>query len=465
MRCGFAQAVMPAEQVDLDDVQRVLLYGMSRLQVSTFLLLHFPSPKAAKAWLTAVRCRVASAKRERHNESDVLQIAFSFAGLRMLEHPIDYDTFLPEFRQGMTAPPRVRALRDPQNVDWAWPAPGGDATVHAICGVYATDRTGLAAALAREKVVALKHSVGIVREVPTQSVVKEPFGFRDGISQPFVLGSGRSLEGVEPRDRIMPGEFVLGYRNEFGVYPASPRILRDHPARGLDPAPLSDVGDLGRNGSYLVVRELRQDLEGFGRLSPEAQARVIGRHQDGRPLVACPVDRPLDGAGSSPPTADSSPPTMDAELTELNHFTFYPSDAAGLRCPLGAHIRRANPRDALAADGAGRAPSEAIRLANQHRILRRSRALDRDPEAGLLFMCFNTNIERQFEFVQQTWIGNHKFTGPNDEVDPLLSSGGTFTVRAGPEREVISLESYVKLLGGEYFFMPGLRALAYLGSL
>jgi deferrochelatase/peroxidase EfeB len=152
----------------------------------------------------------------------------------------------------------------------------------------------------------------------------------------------------------------------------------------------------------------------------------------------------------------------------LNDFTYFPEDAAGLRCPLGAHVRRSNPRDALANPALQTSTADAIRLANMHRILRRSRVFERDNRTGIFFQCINTNLERQFEFVQQTWINNLKFGGPYEEDDPLTGGRADvgLTVAAAPERKRLThLASYVTVRGGAYFFLPGLKALRYLTSI
>jgi len=78
---------------------------------------------------------------------------------------------------------------------------------------------------------------------------KEHFGFADGISQPTI--DGLSQRKDIPPNTIQPGEFILGYVNEYGQYTGRPLLDRAAPAAGV--LPLDEQGsgaaDLGRNGS------------------------------------------------------------------------------------------------------------------------------------------------------------------------------------------------------------------------
>ncbi len=140
---------------------------------------------------------------------------------------------------------------------------------------------------------------------------------------------------------------------------------------------------------------------------------MVGRWPSGAPLVL-------------------SPERDDPALADPNDFMYAQSDAHGYACPIGAHIRRANPRDSL--DPRPGSP-ESIAVNKRHRLLRRGRAYgpplsveqalsDRDApvdERGLHFICLNGNIARQFEFVQHTWINNPKFDQLYDDADPILA--------------------------------------------
>ncbi len=88
-----------------------------------------------------------------------------------------------------------------------------------------------------------------------------------------------------------------------------------------------------------------------------------------------------------------------------------------------------------------------------------------------MFMCINANIERQFEFVQQTWINNPTFNGLYDERDPIFGhtgsqQDGTMTIPREPvRRRLHNLGGFVTIRGGGYFFLPGIKALKYLAAL
>ncbi len=155
-----------------------------------------------------------------------------------------------------------------------------------------------------------------------------------------------------------------------------------------------------------------------------------------------------------------------------NNFGFVEQDKHGLGCPLGSHIRRANPRDSLPSrDGPSNNLIDAVQ---SHRILRRGRKygppiadlrVDDGHERGLLFMCLNTDIARHFEFIQQTWMLNQNFATLFGETDPLMGPKGRFTIPRTPLRHCPVVQTFVRFAGGEYFFLPSIPALDYLGTL
>ncbi len=192
-------------------------------------------------------------------------------------------------------------------------------------------------------------------------------------------------------------------------------------------------------------------------------AKMVGRWPGGASLVHHPHSEPK------------------REQKPDNDFQYLERDPHGERCPLGSHVRRTNPRDAF-----GEKPGDEA-LSNLHRIIRRGRAYgkpltgDMTPESilakgsddvdrGLHFICFNANIERQFEFVQQTWSNSGKFAGLRNDPDPLIGArylpGSQFTVQeAGVRRRYVGMPDFVKVRGGAYFFMPSISAVKALGEL
>jgi deferrochelatase/peroxidase EfeB len=479
------------------DVQGLVRSGYRRMKEASFALLKVRSLDAARAWLASAPVTSAAALDPR--PATATHVAFTAAGLEALAVPAAARAgFSPEFLAGMTEESRSRRLGDagpnaPSH--WAWGGPGREP--HALVmlfaepgrlGALARELTGRAWSAAFEPLAWLES--GDLRGA-------EPFGFADGISQPRLdwaqehdPGEGR----VEYGNVVALGEFLLGYRNEYGKYTDRPLLDAGAATAGLPPAEdAADRKDLGRNGTYLVLRQLRQDVRGFwqflhaqagGDLARAEQlgATLLGRRRDGEPLA-------LGSIGGG-----------EKDRAHLDRFT-YDDDPAGVRCPIGAHIRRANPRNA---DYAGR-PSKLGRILADlgfgrrgfgddltssvrfHRILRRGRSygpwLDPekavepappdDPERGLHFACLNANISRQFEFVQNAWMATTKFSGLGEESDPIVGSrepvpgcpvtdGFTLPQEAGLPRRVSGLPRFVTVRGGAYFFLPGLRALRYI---
>ncbi len=319
-------------------------------------------------------------------------------------------------------------------------------------------------------------------------LAKEPFGFADGISQPIIRGTRRYTRIRDAIHVVEPGEFILGYPDNRGRIPPSPAVgaRRDPnhllPGYGADPfrsrpdfstpQPTGER-DFGRNGTFLVVRQLSQDVDAFSEFLTRTarrlkrqhkamavkstderrewiRAKLVGRWPDGTSLVRFPTE-PGTGRGRS--------------ARPDNDFLYRQDDPDGRRCPLGAHIRRANPRDSLASSNG------ETKVANRHRILRVGRPyadnVDDKMARGLFFMCLNADIERQFEFVQQSWVGLPTFHGLENETDCFAPRGQTTVFTVPTEKGPICLErleNFVKVIGGGYFFMPSQRALGYLAS-
>jgi deferrochelatase/peroxidase EfeB len=250
-----------------------------------------------------------------------------------------------------------------------------------------------------------------------------------------------------------------------------PDLVANLPARFPDfsGARASAPRDLGRNGSFLVIRQLEQDVAGFNAhadaLARQLQPSFQGERIDGRWVAARMVGRWQDGSSlSRHPFA----PGGKAD----NDFLYGVDDPQGVRCPYGAHIRRAFPRDSLSPEH-----KDQLSISNRHRLMRRGRAYAATQGAerteGLVFMCLSADIERQFEFVQQTWLSSTTFHGMAGEIDPIASGrsrpaagGGAFTIQtpAGPVT-MRNVQSFVTVRNGGYFFLPSRAALRFLATL
>jgi Dyp-type peroxidase family len=472
---------MADDALDRHDVQGLVVRGYGGLPAARYLLAAIDEPAGARAWLRRLADEVNPGNESAGDEA--VNVALTSAGLRALGLPARIGTrFSREFIDGMTEPHRRRILGDvdesaPER--WLWGGPDGD-EVHLLLLVFARHERTLADATRRHEEAMRQGGIRPLRALDTAPLEdREHFGFVDGVSQPRLAGLG----GDDALHTIQDGEVVLGYRNEYRRFTPRPLVPAADDPQGLLAVDAAGSGDrdLGRNGAYLVMRQLSQDVLGFWEFceratarpdgSPDERARVwlaaklVGRWPSGAPLVLAPEeDRP--------------------DLRDANDFGYFHEDRHGLRCPLGAHVRRANPRDSLDPHP-GTARSVAVN--KRHRLLRRGRkygslvGLDdllsagtdtqwRDDDRGLHFICLVANLSRQFEFVQHSWLGDPRFDALYDHPDPLLgpepAGGRTFSVPADPvRRRYTDLPRFVAVRGGAYFFLPGLRALRYLAAL
>jgi Dyp-type peroxidase family len=435
--------------LELDDIQSGVLRPRPSPYAATYVLFRIDERPAGRELMRRIRPVVASAAHPESPAGDTwVSVALSFQGLKALGVPqASLDSFSPEFQQGMAA--RAGVLGDtgessPEN----WEKPLGSTDVHVVLIALAPDTERLEAALARarQEYQKIYGITAIWRQnchaLPTQA---EAFGFRDGISHPAIEGSG--IPSSNPHERpLMPGEFVLGYPDEMG---------------GVQAIPQPDV--LGRNGSYVVFRKLHQRVAAFRQYlkanssGPEDEelvaAKMMGRWRSGAPLALCPLH---------------DDPELGADPQRNNAFLFKEGDAIGYHTPSGSHIRRMNPRDA---DVAG-----VVRI---HRMIRRGTSYgpelpegvleDDGLERGLIFAFVGANLGRQFEFVQSEWMNDGSFFGGGATKDPVAGANTGADVYSFPRRPLAvrlkGLSRFVVTRGGEYCFLPGLRALRWLGEL
>jgi hypothetical protein len=208
------------------------------------------------------------------------------------------------------------------------------------------------------------------------------------------------------------------------------------------------------------------------------EAKMMGRWHDGVPLIDRPIWTPAEHAAEASGCeghrdhAHAKHAQHQRRMRKDTDLDFGVDDPQGLHCPFGAHIRRANPRGSLA-------PGDDSQLAitNRHRLLRRGRSYQKGQEKGLLFVGLCADLERQFEFIQQSWIGAPGFAGLTNEPDPIVSVKPAVSAEpaAAPTRFTIPTsagslvldggESFVTVRGGGYFFLPSRSALLFLAEL
>jgi Dyp-type peroxidase family len=475
-------------RIDLSNIQGLLARGYRKLPHATFTVFTIPGQAAGQAVLSWLLPRVTTAAAG--TADSALHVALSAAGLQRLGLPGGVLAGFPaEFAEGMTGRDRSRFLGDvddssPQFWDWGAPLhPPADALVllyaatPQILGQRQAELAGRLAAAGIDQVTVLG-----TRELGDN----EPFGFHDGISQPVIQG----LPGARPGGRALPaGEFVLGYPNAYGQLTDRPLLPASADPRRLlprDPAG-SGAADLGRDGCYLVLRQLEQDVAAFWEYAAEATRRPDGSCD---PLARTALAAKMVGRWPSGAPLVKAPDADNPQLADDNDFGYHRTDPEGFACPLGAHIRRMNPRDSLdPAPGS----EQSIAVSDRHRLIRRGRAygpgtaaapagddhaIRRSPDGsslahrgtGLHFICLVASLARQFEFVQHTWLNNPNFNGLYDDTDPLAGSrqprGATFTVPGRPvRRRYHGLPGFVRTRGGAYFFLPSIAALRYLEQL
>jgi Dyp-type peroxidase family len=467
-----------APRLELEDIQGLVVRGYGNLRAASFLLTAIEDAAAARRWLGWLVESITPAS-DRPSEQGV-HLAFTAPGLAKLGLDVSVEGgFSAEFAGGIVTPHRRRLLADvgtsaPEG--WAW---GGPTTpqVDVLVLLYATAASELDALRALHEARLSAEGMRLVATLDTRELdAFEHFGFHDGISQPIIEGLSKTGPWA---DTLRAGEFILGYPNEYGLFTPRPFVRSSMDPKGLLPAHSTESGshDLGRNGSYLILRQLRQYVHRFWRYVDSATKRADGTDDAvaRTRLAAQMVGRWPSGA----PLA-LAPEGDDERLADANDFTYHEPDRHGNLCPIGSHVRRANPRDSLEPEPGSQ---KSVLVGKRHRILRRGRGYgpridmeaalagddDLAEERGLHFMCLNANIARQFEFIQHTWINDPRFTGLYEDPDPLLGSttdaDHAFTIQADPLRvRLRGLPKFTSVRGGGYFFLPGLRALRYLAS-
>jgi Dyp-type peroxidase family len=443
--------MLPEYHRMLDNLQANILKPHGRKE-SDHLVLRFTGGSAAvRAWIrgfagsdvTSARTQLEERTGFRDHGTPgglVASLSLSAAGYRALGLlPEDFGAPGQVFRNGMKhrAFSLIARNRDPHPADWEAPYQG---EVHALVSL-SHDSEGTLGVKTREVSDGL-HGIAEILAVEHGTALRNPkgdpiehFGYVDARSQPLFLKGDLAAEketGVDAWDPSAP----LGL------------VLIDDPFTNEEDS----------FGSFLVFRKLEQDVAGFdagvqalaaslGIDESLAGALVVGRFKDGTPVT----QRPWDGLGP------------------VNNFTYLPQDRVGNRCPFHAHIRKANQR--------GANPLLSDEEERTRRIVRRGipyGVRPPSPDKGLLFMCFQSDIGRQFEFIQRSWVDNPNF--PEFRLVSGLNTGDDALIGQHPRaaqkwprqwgksgrilgRRRFNFGDYVHLRGGEYFFTPSLSFL------
>lgn len=531
---------MPVE-LDLADIQGNILtaYGRLGFPKGRFILLHVDDGDAGRALVRAVGKRVTTALRwpsarkgiptgkvEVERPLVAVNIAFTFYGLLALGVPIRTLRGMPdEFIDGMAGRTRVlgddfpadaigrwdpvwRNEADPnrrvhilitlnaQMTDDGQPVPELENTTQWIRDLCARSGGGVRI-LSGHKGPNGEHQdlSAILERGPDgapQPVPKEHFGFFDGIGDPVfegqlpddaeclrVVGNGKiGTDGIwQP---LATGEFLLGYPDE----------AQEIAGFGM---PIS----FSRNGTFMAYRKLHQNVAAFrdyvartslrfgqvfGINDPDDAreaflAKMSGRWSDGVPVVRAPTIEAWRAFNERFPLPKPGDQAAENRRTQALSDYVFRDDPIGAKCPLTAHVRRANPRDML--DPLGNSEDPKLRngsvLNNRRRILRRglpygSAAPDETDdggEHGIVMLNVCASLFRQFEFVQQQWMNYGLDFNAGSDTCPLVGNhdkGAKFVIPADPQSGhppfiAGDLPQFVETRGGAYFFVPSITAL------
>jgi Dyp-type peroxidase family len=458
-----AQSLTSADLKDnLHDIQDNVVAPIL-MRYGRHIFFKFVDGAQARDWLRNMIKRV-NARQQEHGTRFTVNIGFTYEGLKALGlSERSLNSFPQTFRIGMRR--RASEVGDvgPHAPEY-WEGGLGGPDIHSMAWLRTDSGEGreLATEIIRDEMEAtggveirfvqdtkaLAHENGIGSE-------GEHFGFADPISQPPIEGADAPScpgDGVLQEDGtwrpLKAGEFLLGYEDEAGP----------------EGTQMPEPPELRRNGTYMVFRKLYQDVAAFRRYLVIAAKALYGAddqyHQDlvaakimGRWRSGCPLDL----------SPDKDDPTIAADPHRRNNFT-YAGDDQGLRCPLGSHLRRSNPRAT---------PLKRATAVRRHRLIRRGVEYgphlpdgmleDDGIDRGLINLFIQADIERQFEFVQREWMKSGAFMGldPNEQ-DPINGVGGEGSQMSVPGAKrpfLFDLPTFVKVKGGEYLFVPGLKAL------
>ena len=495
--------VLPSSTPSPDDAAQVqagiLRAYPASLDHGCLLLIAFDNRTAAADFLSAMHSAITPESTDYAALKASLNLAFTADGLRALGLSDEQLGVFPmEFREGMQA--RASVLGDVRiNHPRRWQLPRRNMAINAAGALTATAQPAqielsavhavvqvrmagmpvslgtdllandpltahVAALLAPHPGVKLMSVQPLVRNI-ADGKAREHFGYVDGLSQPVLDPAQNGT--VYDRNQIHLGEILWGYANEAELAP-DPDKARDEATKRQVQEQLAWLKD----GSFLVIRKLKQDVAAFEKTVNAAAAatglsavtlknKMMGRGVDGTAPVATPAGKP-------------------------NDFDFSRESAPGTQCPFHSHIRRSNPR---LKDDENLAPAPPPGRRTP-RIMRRgmsygpgfdeTKPASADADRGLVFMAYNASIAEQFEVIQRWISGGNSSGGFSGQSDPLLGvpihgQPRYFRFQEQDKSYQIALDGYdhrpgeptalVRLLWGAYLFTPSIRVVEKLARL
>ena len=436
--------------LEFDDIQHFLLTRAPAL-TARYEFLSFRDGAGARAWVSAIKETIHSAASMRagvDQDKRWVTAAFTWNGLRALGlDEASLASFPEEFKQGMAA--RAEMLGDAGvNAPDHWVGGLASPDLHAIVILFARDEAEHDRCVSEhEKLIASCPGVEVLSVLDLQAIppfgyAHEHFGYRDRLSEPAIEGNG-----VEPTpgtgEPLKPGEFILGYPDEYGVIADSPQ---------------PEI--LARNGSYMAYRRLEEHVGKFrdflrqhGDTAEEQEliaAKLMGRWRSGAPLVLAP---------------EKDDPTLGADMQRNNDFTYKELDPHGYA--VAAWL--AHSADESSRHGAQYEPATDDPARRAYGPPLPEGAPDDGVERGIAAFVICASLIRQFEFAQNVWVNDRNFNELGNERDPIIGAhDGTleFKIPKRPIRKkIVGLPAFTTVRGGAYFFLPGLKALGYLASL
>lgn len=524
---GVEIADAPAEPVygakARRDIQGNVIPGFNK-DHQHFLFFKIRNASKAKAWLRWLEPRISSMDdvlsfvrmhralrlrlgvKEPGLKATWLNLALSHAAIAKLAGTEQADNFGElSFRQGLAE--RSAYLGDPTDPtapghpgNWVVGGPKNEADVLVI--IAADDAGDLAAMVDDVKEEAQRHRLALMFEQRGQTLPgglrgHEHFGFRDGISQPGIRGKVSSAPGdfITPRyvDAGDPHAAIFAKPGQVLVWPGQfllGELRQSTESMTASAPPGVNFPKWARRGSYLVFRRLLQDVPAFWEFVAEAAAALdipkvrvasmlVGRWPSGAPLMRVPAadDRALAGDEFANNHFVFDDETRPSSLRPIPGYAGdgHPAahaDLLGAVCPHFAHIRKVNPRDG--GTDLGKPADGLLRMILRRGIpfgppiagVKKPSSKLVTQERGLVFLCYGSAIEDQFEFLTRRWanspvqpnLGGHDPVVGQEGREPRVRSVD-FPTPAGPVRLHLKRE-WVTVTGGGYFFAPPISAVA-----